>query len=101
MKYINNTELEGCPAKSITIIKKDGKLIIAGYYFNQIELTRKEKEMILKTVGDDGWSEYQRRGAQAPFPLPSPLRVTYRKPHGGDLLRNKFYKNIFFREKKT
>lgn len=58
MKYINNTELEGCPAKSITIIKKDGKLIIAGYYFNQIELTRKEKEMILKTVGDDSWSEY-------------------------------------------
>ena len=58
MKYIKNTVLEGCPAKSITIIKKDGKLIIAGYYFNQIELTSKEKDMILKTVGNDDWSEY-------------------------------------------
>ncbi len=71
MKRINPVWLQGEDATSVTVVKKDGKVILVSYG-GQIELTRKEGQMLLG-IAKGSWTKYQREGAHGrsfpPFPL--------------------------------
>ena len=72
MKRIKPVWLAGEQATSITVVKKDGKLILVGYE-GQVELARREAQMILAIAKDNEWQAYQRKGAETlllpPFPV--------------------------------
>lgn len=56
MKRINPVWLQGEDATSVTVVKKDGKVILVSYG-GQIELTRKEGQMLLG-IAKGSWTKY-------------------------------------------